>query len=155
MLRVWNDPTHAPPNSFTIMRTLLAQCTCLQFCRSPKSALLTVRQISREYIREADSHKELTLSWFVWLRDAILVSDIWKKWGIGFCIWHFNLFGLQLLNVTLALDLLRDTGLQVSSIDPQGEEIAHDRFLLKLKFQAQRMKKDKSRSKIIATLKNK
>lgn len=30
---------------------------------------------------------------------------------------------LQLHNVTLALDLLTDTGLQVSNVDPQGEEI--------------------------------
>lgn len=27
--------------------------------------------------------------------------------------------------MTLALDLLNDTGLQVSSVDPQGEEITH------------------------------
>lgn len=38
---------------------------------------------------------------------------------------HFSLFDLQLHNVTLALDLLNDTGLQVSSVDPQGDEITH------------------------------
>lgn len=31
-------------------------------------------------------------------------------------------FGLQLHNVTLALDLLDDIGLQLPNIDPQGEE---------------------------------
>lgn len=32
-------------------------------------------------------------------------------------------FDLQLHNVTLALDLLDNTGLQVSGVDPQGEDI--------------------------------
>lgn len=31
----------------------------------------------------------------------------------------------QLHNMTLAFDLLRDTGLEVTSISPQGEEITH------------------------------
>ena len=32
-------------------------------------------------------------------------------------------FDLQLHNVTLALDLLDNTGLQVSGVDPQGEDV--------------------------------
>uniref|UniRef100_A0A8C3ADX3 Parvin, gamma n=1 Tax=Cyclopterus lumpus TaxID=8103 RepID=A0A8C3ADX3_CYCLU len=54
----------------------------------------------------------------------------------GFCVplCHFNLTPVSpsemLHNVTLALDLLNDTGLQVSSVDPQGEEMTHTHTLL-------------------------
>lgn len=34
-----------------------------------------------------------------------------------------SLFYFQLHNMTLAFDLLRDTGFEVSSVNPQGEEI--------------------------------
>lgn len=44
-----------------------------------------------------------------------------KMWCLTFVC--FYLFDLQLHNVTLALDLLNDTGPQVSNVDPQGEEI--------------------------------
>ena len=71
----------------------------------------------------------------------------------------FSLFDLQLHNVTLALDLLNDTGLQVSSVDPQGDEIKHwsrrtihtppcrQQMWLKLKYQAQELKKKTNQKK--------
>lgn len=35
------------------------------------------------------------------------------------------LFYFQLHNMTLAFDLLRDTGLEVTSVNPQGERVTH------------------------------
>lgn len=75
-----------------------------------------------------------------------------------FLVNHVSLFDLQLHNVTLALDLLNDTGLQVSSVDPQGDEITHCllhtihappcrlQIRLKLKCQAQKLKKTKTKT---------
>lgn len=50
------------------------------------------------------------------------IEFFFKKNQITHFVW-VSLF--QLHNVTLALDLLNDTGLQMSSVDPQGEETTH------------------------------
>lgn len=58
----------------------------------------------------------------------------------------------QLHNMTLAFDLLRDTGFEVSSVNPQGEEITLHLYSDRVLNSRQREReKKKNTSKVIAT----
>lgn len=68
--------------------------------------------------------------------------------------WMSFLLYFQLDNMSLAFDLLRDTGFEVSSVNPQGEELtlwSLQRQCLKLKAERREKNKTKLTSKVIAT----
>lgn len=56
------------------------------------------------------------------------VLETLKKRDLYIALMPFSLV-LQLHNMTLAFDLLHDTGLHVASISPQGEEIIPMQFI--------------------------